>query len=741
MKRLLTILAFLWSIQLYGQDIEVADYQRLSVKTADYYIEKLDSFKSLWRERAAERDQSRFQPAANDIYLACLFVNLYELRGEQRYLKAATSLLLEYDDYRLKLASRADERPEYANGIPSITSFFLLPKYARAYELVVEHGKLRKKEKKQLDSMLANAADFQLLNQEWGPMNRAMLRAEGLLYAAKLLPNHPNSRKWQQMGDALLTDNLENWSIEDAGMYNMIWLYSLCGYAHFVARDDQLLKSPFLHYYFDYFTAIQDPSGLIPDYGDAKYRSWWQASIPVFEAAGSAYQNGHYRWAAAFAMSSQFPEQSTNLTLALRLSEAALWADSEVIPKTPFARSQQILDDLAGKKFVFRNGRSKGSTYLLLNYKDEGAGGWLYRENLRRTLSVQHEKMHHGHADENAIITYLHKGATLLRDGGYRPELPSGPKGEYRGDIYHNRLIFRNSTALPDSGKVYKQLSNKGYYSGGTTKKIDFIRTQNADYSRSEFTTADNHHSHQRTLIYLKSLEMFMVVDILRSSKDSPSLVSQLWHSQEVVEQGGNYFRTRYTSIGNYELKGAHDLVIYYPSAESIGLSSIDSLRRHRQKELMISNSHLLGKGLQEKVLISFLIPVKREGETELPNISIYSDGNAIGATIAVQGEEIFCGLKLDLNKGLQRSFPRPMYKWESDSYNFNGLLTDADFFLLNLKDRKLEFSAVNCTKLIRKDEVLFEQGAVSNEYRDDGGPLTAAPWKVRLAEGLLKME
>ncbi len=101
------------------------------------------------------------------------------------------------------------------------------------------------------------------------------------------------------------------------------------------------------------------------------------------------------------------------------------------------------MEDVQGKKIVFRNGWSPLSTYLLLNYRDEGDGGLNFRDYLRDTIPVEEEKMTHGHADENSIVLLMSGGSVLLHDGGYRDYMPSGPFGAYRQDYFHNRLVVR----------------------------------------------------------------------------------------------------------------------------------------------------------------------------------------------------------------------------------------------------------------------------------------------------------
>src|SRR4030095_3615239 len=81
------------------------------------------------------------------------------------------------------------------------------------------------------------------------------------------------------------------------------------------------------------------------------------------------------------------------------LTQAYAWADDSVVAQKPTSLSREVLDDVIGKKIVFRNGWDPTSTFLMLNYPDEGDGGLLQREYLRQPLSAGEGEMHHDHAE------------------------------------------------------------------------------------------------------------------------------------------------------------------------------------------------------------------------------------------------------------------------------------------------------------------------------------------------------
>ena len=143
-----------------------------------------------------------------------------------------------------------------------------------------------------------------------------------------------------------------------------------------------------------------------------------------------------------------------------------------------------------GEKDRISQWLGKDSTYMLLNYRDEGDGGLNFRDYLRDTIPVEEEKMTHGHADENSIALLMSGGSVLLHDGGYRDYMPSGPYGAYRQDYFHNRLCVRPEKiwmgqnrgeyrysvrdSVPGQG-IMDFLRNAGSYRRIRTQKVDFL--------------------------------------------------------------------------------------------------------------------------------------------------------------------------------------------------------------------------------------------------------------------------
>lgn len=712
-----------------------------AINAADYYIDSLDQFLAGWRSTYKPDPSGHFKPSAIEMYLATLYANLYvaDTKRKRDYINAAKNICLRYGEYKDLFLPQDSLRPEYLNGVPAVPDFFQIPKYARTCEVLFNSGTLSPTEREHIETELAQSADFLMVTQEWGAMNRAMLRAEGLLYIVKLLPQHPHNYEWRQMGETILADNIENWSIEDAGMYGMIWMYSMCGYVHDVAENDELLDNPLSRYYFDYYKELICPAGVIPDYGDAWWRSWWYASVPVFELGAKTFNSNELKWAASHTFEKNVKMDGHSASLALKYLEAALWGAPDINPVVPTKASAQVLDDQIGKKVVFRNGRETNSTYLLLNYKDQGTDGWLYREHLRNTLSVSHEKMHHGHSDENSIAFWMHENTVLLRDGGYRDAIPSGQNGSYRADIFHNRLVVRKGQPEGEQHTL-DFLKNDGFYRNVSTQKIDFYTSKHIDHSRTQLVDEALGYKHDRIIDYVKGGGFFVVTDLVEITKSGPLTLSTLWHGQHILDSAANWFITRYDSIGKWKNPGNHRLYLHFlqPSALSLEQSPIN---RHRQQEHVISNtqSRFFEKG--EKVLFStVMIPLKEnEKVPEQGNIGlIKTSENAFGLEITYNNTLTILAHKIDLKKDLVREWPKPTYTSMSGNIQVGPYSTDAQSFFVIETDDHTDVTAANTTQIEFLDAVIFEQPPVTNEYRLDGGTATSAPWKVRLVERTL---
>lgn len=759
----LVICAALTVVHAEGvQAVSRQDYLAYMRGAADDGWKAVDAERVRFRSTIDTNNVFGYSPPWNEPYLAALCVNLYDVTHEEVYLDRALELLLYFGKHREAYPpSYAKKRPEYGGVLPALPNIFTFQKYCHAYARLIKHRSLTAGQRRIIEDNISGSADYFCLFQEWGAMNRAIMRAEGLLYAAEVLPTHPHRANWITVGEAIAGDNWDEWEIEDASGYNAIWLYSLLGFVSDVRQDESLYRRPFLQYYFEYFLQLMCPAGMVPDFGDANWGSGWERMIPFFEKGAAVNRDPRLRWAASrlfHKYCTPLPERRS-VFVGLTLSDAFRWSDFSLPAAEPTSGSQQVVDDIVGKKVVFRNGWGDGSTYLLFNYRDEGDGGWLFREGLRNSIPVEEEKMTHGHADENSIALLMRNNSVLLHDGGYRDYMPSGPFGAYRADYFHNRIVVRNEKialgqragqfryASPNRDSVAGQgvldfFRNSGAYRSVRTQKVDFITRGGFELSRSRLIDPDWGYEAERAIVYVKPLDCFVVFDAVRFTRPGYLTMANLWHTRQVLTHGPGWFDTAYDSLTATDVRGDDRLLILFPQRDQME-EGVETQQRYYQREQMIYQ--MIGRHgyLNDmQTFVTVLIPHHKsvDPKTLLDRVRMLPVDEmrrtlCVGLTEGVKTYMV--GMKMDYYADLVRDWRRPMYTYESGKVTFGDFTTDAMALFAVLDKQTVRYGMVVGSKVEYKGRVLHEQGPVECDLAFDGSVPRPGVLKLRYWEGV----
>lgn len=366
---------------------------------------------------------------------------------------------------------------------------------------------------------------------------------------------------------------------------------------------------------------------------------------------------------------------------------------------------------MIGKKIVFRNGWDKNSTYMLYNYKDEGYYSILQKDFLKRTLAVEEEKMHHGHSDENSICLFMKDGTVLLKDGNYRPRPPSGDYGAWRADIFHNRLVVRNEEKATNQ-KYFDVLRNSGAYNTKVrTSKIDFQSFDDIEYARTRLEDRKYHYRWDRTLLRNRAEDYFIVVDAVRFWQSDYYTLASLYHTQEILQRGKNWFVTRIdTMFQKYPNKHTRDLLIIFPQGKDIGTQS-EYRDYHEGYAVFTGMSQYYDAGKVES-FVTVLYPLAPgQNPEEVVNRFQMVKDDMKGAGIRVKdgdSSRLF-GVNLDLDYGLLKRDIRPRYNFESTKVKYGEVVTDADFFQLVMGEETSKYAATDFVRLTYRDSVLFD--------------------------------
>lgn len=683
-----------------------------------------------------------YNSPAQPLYLAGVYAYLYRTTGEERYAERAVELLAGYGDLRSTLPPGFEgTRAEYEQGVPAVSNFFFLSAYVRSVVWTRGSRAFAGAAKDKIEQTLAHSVNFVFRFPEWGAHNRAMLRAEALRGACDALPNHPDRERWRQMADAIAADNVRHWEIEDATVYHPVWLHAVLQYAEYAGRPE-VQRSAMMRYYMEYFTRLMAPVGLIPDFGDA----YWDSSleglrmVAIFERGAAVFRDGTFRWAARRLFENGKARHDTlSIGDAYYLCDAHRWTDDTIAPVVPTGGSEEVLDDIIGKKVVFRNGWGPAADYLLLNYRDEGDGGWMGRHYLRSTISVEEEKMHHGHADENSIVLLMDSGSVLLHDAGYRNDLPSGPYGAWRQDYYHNRLVGRTGKRDPRQS-VLGYVQNSGAYHPVRTTKIDFVSLRDADMSRTRLI--DDHRGFQwdRVIVYAREAGVYVVIDGVRALRSDYFTFTNFWHAGTVLDSGRHSYTIAVDSIGSYRVAGTRALQVQFleHTAKTQGYEPIS--RHFRTEQAVYQTVSSQYKTGDTELFVTALIPVDRQPRTgRVPRVSLVPTSrpmNAVGVRIEQDDRKLTLGVQLDLDAEIARDNIRPRYLYDLGKTTYGGVETDAHFFTLHEKGGESRVSAVNVLKFISGGSTLMTALPNTHGLQLDGSAPRVGYSKWRVWEG-----
>lgn len=762
------IILMLWLLCLYfnlpaTEPIPAIKYLQFAHASADWTWSHYDSLTAVWKKNLDPDYIFGYNPPGGLLEMATIYSYLYEMEGDPGYAERAKKVLLTYGDFRKEYPeAAARRRTEYEDGVPALPNMFTAMRYIRPYETLKRLGYLSIAEQKKIGAIIAESMDFILRTQEWGAMNRGILRAECLAWAIRAVPDHPHTKTWRMLETSIGADNWGNWEIEDASLYNAVWLYSLLGYADALGKIDELFRTPEMYYNAQYFLHLICPDGMIPDFGDSNWHSNWDRFLVFFEAAAKGYNDPHLKWAATI-IANQFIDFNNikNSGLAYMLLDCYRFGADHIAAEPPAELSEEVLEDIVGKKIVFRNGWQPHSTYLLLNYRDEGEGGRIFRDYLRDTIPVEEEKMTHGHADENSIPLLMKGGSILLHDGGYRDYMPSGPFGAYRQDYFHNRLCVRQEKiwlgqqqgeyryqmrdAVPGQS-LLDFLHNAGSYRQVRTQKIDFISLPDFDYSRTRLIDDRLGYEWDRIITYVKAPELFVVFDVFKAGVEEFFTAANLWHTRKIVARGDHWYDTAYDSLRTLALPTEENLLIMFPQTH-YRLEGIEREKRYYQDEWVIYQ--MTGQHFELGQHIGFITALIPHSAREAPQLWLdkiklmKTEPEEAALAVEIQGgnKQFIIGVKRDLRRDMVRDWRRPKYTYESGRIAYGDWETNGDFLFVVTEGKKLSYTAVNLTKIKFKDQWLLDPRPALYGLAFDGSPDAPGVGKLRYWRDMVEIK
>lgn len=535
---------------------------------------------------------------------------------------------------------------------------------------------------------------------DWGPQNRGMIKGVNLLLAAECFPYNEEAALWQQLGEALVKENLGQWSVEDAEIYLPVWLNALLTYEELFGGE--ALKTGQVKFYFDYMVSLLSPLGVVPDFGDARFGESTEAYICCLEKGAALYQDGRMKAAAnrlwdfyekellpgAGGTKTSWEKHGGLIKNMAFIAQAMLWESSEVVSQPLSFESRELLEDLIGKKYRLAGQSNYRRDYLFLNYRDEGNYGCLPRYYIQNTLAVENEKTHHGHGDENAIVLLLADDTVLLHDGGYR-ETGAGHgalPGNYRSDFFHNRMVFRREL-WEKKESLFTFFSKEHGYCPVTSRKLYFETFPHCDVGRTRVTDEKHAAQYDRTVIYLKKEGVYIVIDTLMALKKGDYTAATLYFTGEAKRQKEYCYRTQIVQIGTdgpenaYQNRPGWELELTFLNQEYPVHS--ERLRRCYAQETGLcqyDTGHLEeGEVLH---MVTMLEPVRAGAGSRTACRPEDGTDSEKGLGLVVETE---CGSyhfqhRTKLCQGDVHPRRRPSYDWEHGGIKYGEITTDAVF-------------------------------------------------------------
>ncbi|MBN2090187.1 hypothetical protein JW964_11250 [candidate division KSB1 bacterium] len=631
---------------------------------------------------------------------------LFDRTGEKQHAEQAKKALLELQNLEKWFPTafgpnRQKDRYGFWKRVPAVPP--------EAYFYLKGKGILTSDEEKLIEKWLAEYAESYFALHEWGGHNRALWATRDLARIITLLPKHSENAKWKKLCLHLLKTSWGNWSIEDAQIYLPLWLSKMMHIADILNIPD-LFKEYNMLYYLNYFLNLLAPHGMVTDYGDARWQECWHWYLTCFERGAKEYHNEEFKWAAARIFETKAKNAAPS-EIDIDFPFLCECTNDLIGLKQPTTGSRMVMDELVGKKIVFRNGWNPESTFLMLNYKGDQDYGRCDRDYLRTTINVPAEKMHHGHADENSICLLMSHNSVLLNDAGYRE---TSTNGMYRADFYHNRLVFRNEAPEPLE-PVMNSLHKRSWYQPTETEKIHFFNFKKWDYSRTRVRSAEEGWEWDRSIIYLKAQDSFLLFDTVKVLKDCYLNINNIFHGQQVLNFGETWFDTRFNQFYDWKNPGDRRLLIWFKPQAEMKINVAELLRN---KTVNTAVFQYIAREFQKGEFVNFttvLTPHDR-GENLAEKIKSYQsletsvDSAALGLSIQCPESIIHICLKANLALDFFAAQIRPRYNYETGKVKYGDLIeTDARFLIIEEKRQENHYGFVEGVKIMFKNQLLFE--------------------------------
>ena len=318
-------------------------------------------------------------------HLASVEAALYDYSNDQKHLQAVKKILKLFASVRREMIRRfyegslafcqREEKQEAVKGplsnpldlqpegrtdpelFPIIETLFSYTPFMRALKIIGREA-FSDEEWQEAEALSFAHVEYLFRDYEWGCHNRAALRGISMLLFGLLFPEHARAEDCIRAADNFFELSLGEWSIEDATSYLGIWCNCIAEYTQYRGIWNFRIEG-ILSYYAHYFLAMLLPSGGLPEFGDSRFDSGTSSCLALgfTELMAKKLRSPVLKYSAE----RQFKNMTEHLTMdngvqyERGLTNAFLWGDDSITAEEPNLLSCEVLEDLVGKKVVFRD--------------------------------------------------------------------------------------------------------------------------------------------------------------------------------------------------------------------------------------------------------------------------------------------------------------------------------------------------------------------------------------------------
>jgi hypothetical protein len=339
----------------------------------------------------------------------------------------------------------------------------------------------------------------------------------------------------------------------------------------------------------------------------------------------------------------------------------------------------------------------------------------------------------------------MDRGSLLLHDAGYRDGLPSGKYGAWRQDYFHNRLVVRLNKRDPAQSPL-EFARNSGAYRPVSTAKVDFLKTREADMSRTRVEDEALGYRWDRIVVYVKEPGCFVVIDGVKILRSDYFTFSNFWHAGKIVSRGEHWYDVATDTLPGYVFPRDRSLAVCFPETYA-KVDSVEPISRHGLQETAVYQSIASQyKAGDHELFVTLLVPHDRSAKlpASLPSVRLLP----VSAPSRALALELISGksrwtiyARIDLEMELARENIRPRALYDLGKVSFGDFETDGHFLCARQDAGTLWYACSNFLKVSHRGKQLIGALPNSHSLQLDGTPPRVGFSKWRLWEDLVKTE